>query len=106
MTAPYFTLLHEGGFATGATRYSDTFGHRSCINVSVSIAGMTISAILDTGAEWCIIDPEPVSYTHLDVYKRQYQHSSKNIHCIRQESVFLPAMKSLILAQDERWRRA
>ena len=66
MTAPYFTLLHEGGFATGATRYSDTFGHRSCINVSVSIAGMTISAILDTGAEWCIIDPELLELVDLE----------------------------------------
>lgn len=54
-------LLIAGDFATGVTYYEDYLSQqdnsaRMVLNVSVD-RRLTIEAVLDTGAPWCILDP-------------------------------------------------
>ena len=55
--------------------------HRQCthdiVYVTGQINGVTATLMIDTGANVSLMDStEPVSYTHLDVYKRQSAHTA------------------------------
>ena len=53
--------LFDSGFAIGVARYLDRYLDQEDprIVVMVNVAGViTVPAIVDTGASWCVIDPE------------------------------------------------
>ena len=53
-----------------------------------------------TTDEMIVNPPMPVSYTHLDVYKRQVQFGAVNVHChCRHEHSFLIASTSFLLSR-------
>ncbi len=58
------SLLFENGFAVGSTQYSDHYpGYESQNHIVIPLApsqdkSMSIRAIVDTGAKWCIIHPD------------------------------------------------
>src|SRR6266849_5331596 len=60
--AQFETLLIDGGCATGVTRYADHYlGDQRNARIVVTIAsigGHAIPMIVDTGAPWCVLDPE------------------------------------------------
>jgi hypothetical protein len=60
--AQFETLLIDGGFATGVTRYAGHYpGDQRNARIVVTIAsigGHAIPMIVDTGAPWCVLDPE------------------------------------------------
>src|SRR5436309_7792153 len=65
---PSFTqTLLDSGLVVGATRYLDRYpGHADArIALLVSLAGrLTIEAVVDTGAPWCILDPNLAELIH------------------------------------------
>lgn len=60
--ARYARLLFSGNFAVGAARYRDFYPNEeqsARIVLSVIVEGrFTTPVIVDTGAPWCILDPE------------------------------------------------
>lgn len=58
----FWAELERSGFATGLVTYKDHYpGHNTDARIvlPITIAGMlTTPAILDTGAPWCVLDPE------------------------------------------------
>ena len=47
-------------------------------------------------------DPEPVSYTHLDVYKRQEYHSGNGRSVLKSGTCYLSGVKNTCLTQPAR----
>lgn len=65
--ASFTQPLFESGFIVGATHYLDLYpGHSDArIVLLVSLAGrLTIEAVVDTGAPWCILDPNLAELIH------------------------------------------
>ncbi|MCK6627860.1 MAG: hypothetical protein L6R45_22120 [Anaerolineae bacterium] len=60
--ARFANLLISGNFASGATSYEDYYPgqeHTTRIVLPIVITSrLIIPAIVDTGAPWCILDPE------------------------------------------------
>lgn len=58
--ARFFQAFDDEGFASGATPYDEHWGRflSTHIIVPVRIGGLLTQAIVDTGASWCIFDPE------------------------------------------------
>jgi hypothetical protein len=58
------SLLFDGGFAVGSSIYEDHYsGYESQNHIVITLAiaqdkSLSIKAIIDTGAKWCIINPE------------------------------------------------
>lgn len=64
--AQFANLLISGSFASGVISYQDYYPgqeHTARIVLPIVVAGrLTIPAIVDTGAPWCILDPEVVDF--------------------------------------------
>jgi hypothetical protein len=59
--ARFDTLLTDGGFAIGSTDYDEHYPndrYNTRIVVTVVASGYAIPMIVDTGAPWCVLDPE------------------------------------------------
>ena len=60
--AEFFPKLVRTGFISGVTHYEDQYPGQedaSRIVIPLVVAGqLTIPAIVDTGAPWCVLDPE------------------------------------------------
>jgi hypothetical protein len=59
--ARFDTLLSDGGFAVGSTDYAEHYPNdwrNTRIVVTVIAGGYAIPMIVDTGAPWCVLDPE------------------------------------------------
>jgi hypothetical protein len=60
--AQFDALLIDGGFAVGSTPYVDHYpGDQRNTRIVVTVAsprGHAVPMIVDTGAPWCILDPE------------------------------------------------
>jgi hypothetical protein len=59
--AQFDTLLIDGGFAIGSTDYDEHYPndwHNTRIVVTVLAGGYAVPMIVDTGAPWCVLDPE------------------------------------------------
>ncbi len=60
--AQFFSKLTRTGFVSGVTRYEDHYpGQEDSARMVIPlvVAGqLTVPAIVDTGAPWCILDPE------------------------------------------------
>jgi predicted aspartyl protease len=61
--AKFDSLLFDSGFAVGSSIYEDFYaGYGSQNHIVVTLAlnqdkSLSIRAIIDTGAKWCIVDP-------------------------------------------------
>lgn len=71
MTARFEDLLFHGGFAVGLTKYASEYPGNledSRIVVSASVEGrQAVQTVLDTGAPWCVVDPELAVEWELDI---------------------------------------
>src|SRR5215475_412564 len=63
--ARFERLFRDGNFASHVTRYNDYYPRQeqsTRIVLTINVAGLlTLPAIVDTGAPWCILDPETLS---------------------------------------------
>jgi len=64
MMARFAQLLISGHFASGVTRYEDHYSRQeqfARIVLTVTVERyLTVRAVVDTGAPWCILAPETV----------------------------------------------
>ena len=67
----------------GAEKYGEAYGiANSFTQIGLSLGALMVAAIYDTSGSYntaWILLLIPVSYTHLDVYKRQLPHAAQNI---------------------------
>jgi len=60
--AQFAQFLISGGFAQGVTHYQDRYPgeeYSARVVLPVTVEGcLSVPAIVDTGAPWCVIDPE------------------------------------------------
>lgn len=60
--ADYFSKLSRTGFVAGVARYEDHYPGQEDVArmvIPLIVAGqLTVPAIVDTGAPWCVLDPE------------------------------------------------
>jgi hypothetical protein len=60
--ARFESLLTAGGIAYGVTYYRDRYASDAAqsarIVIDIQIGGYQVSTIVDTGAPWCVLDPE------------------------------------------------
>lgn len=87
MVFPHFAALRSSRFASGVTRYQDhypTTPNRSCICVTLDLGhGLLLPAIVDTGAPWCMFDPEYIDALDALPISDQVLHLSTRIGTLR-----------------------
>ena len=65
--ARFQSALHAAGFASGATRYADTFpgdtqdAERLVITARLIDTQLNLPFVVDTGAPWGVLDPDTVT---------------------------------------------
>lgn len=73
--ARFMELLTSGQFATGVAYYEDLYPNdddNNRIVLSVTVEGqLSIKAIVDTGAPWCIVDPTIVEAVGIDIQETE-----------------------------------
>lgn len=75
--ARFEPLLVAGGIAYGVTYYRDRYAsdeeQTARIVIDIQIGGHQISTIVDTGAPWCVLDPE-IAQPLIDDGRAEYLH--------------------------------
>lgn len=122
MDFPHFAALRSSQFASGVTYYQDHYPStpdHSCICVMLDLGqGVLLPAIIDTGAPWCMFDPEYVDLLDAPAISHQTIHLSTRIGTLRgtlhrveltlhadqgQSLLFETTVFKPLLADGERW---